>query len=239
MSYIRLKSMETLILPIGSYEYHWSLPLNTDTIIAKYISEKLSERINNSKTYPPLNYSVSTEHLERKETISIDPEVFLAYVRNIILSLLKLKPKRIILVNGHGGNRGLLEALITELQYTANEIRIILLDVWSAVQRIIKELFDIEVKSIIHGGLIEASILSACDIKLENYRNITFNEALNMIVEIRYRKTVIIKTPWTISSLKEPAKIYSKELGKKIVTKLLEEIVTEIETAEIEKITPL
>jgi len=230
--------METLILPIGSYEYHWSLPLNTDTLIALCVSRKLAEKLEKVIIYPPVNYSVSIEHLECMETISVDPEVFLAYMRNIVLNLLKLKPERIVLINGHGGNKGLLTTLITELQYTASEIDIVLLDIWSAIEKIASKYFGIKVGNIVHGGLIEASIIAACGVKLKEFKDITLEEAIKIIAKKSNNKS-LIKRPWSIKDLKEPTKIYSKELGERLLEVLVSEVVREIRHHKKGKIEPL
>ncbi|OYT56811.1 MAG: hypothetical protein B6U76_02670 [Desulfurococcales archaeon ex4484_217_2] len=230
--------MQTLILPIGSYEYHWSLPLNTDTLIALCVSRKLAEKLEKVIIYPPVNYSVSIEHLECMETISVDPEVFLAYMRNIVLNLLKLKPERIVLINGHGGNKGLLTTLITELQYTASEIDIVLLDIWSAIEKIASKYFGIKVGNIVHGGLIEASIIAACGVKLKEFKDITLEEAIKIIAKKSNNKS-LIKRPWSIKDLKEPTKIYSKELGERLLEVLVSEVVREIRHHKKGKIEPL
>jgi len=230
--------MLTLILPIGSYEYHWSLPLNTDTLIALCVSRKLAEKLEKVIIYPPVNYSVSIEHLECMETISVDPEVFLAYMRNIVLNLLKLKPERIVLINGHGGNKGLLTTLITELQYTASEIDIVLLDIWSAIEKIASKYFGIKVGNIVHGGLIEASIIAACGVKLKEFKDITLEEAIKIIAKKSNNKS-LIKRPWSIKDLKEPTKIYSKELGERLLEVLVSEVVREIRHHKKGKIEPL
>ena len=230
--------MLTLILPIGSYEYHWSLPLNTDTLIALCVSRKLAEKLEKVIIYPPVNYSVSIEHLERIETISVDPEVFLAYMRNIVLNLLKLKPERIVLINGHGGNKGLLTTLITELQYTAGEIDIVLLDIWSAIEKIASKYFGIKVGNIVHGGLIEASIIAACGVKLKEFKDITLEEAIKIIAKKSKDKS-LIRRPWSIKDLKEPSKIYSKELGERLLEVLVSVVVREIRHHKKGKIEPL
>lgn len=230
--------MLTLILPVGSYEHHWSLPSNTDTLIALCISRKIAEKLGEAVVYPPVNYSVSLEHLRCVETISIDPEVFLAYMRNIVLSMLKSKPKRVVIVNGHGGNRGLLTTLINELQYVANEADIVLLDLWSTVKNVVSKHFKIELEGIVHGGLIEASIVAACGVELKEFRDITLQEAVKTIRR-KLQSRSLIRRSWSVKDLKKPSKIYSKKLGEKLLEALISEVVNEIRHRREGKVEPL
>ena len=231
--------METLILPIGSYEYHWSLPLNTDTLIALCVARKIAEKIEKATIYPPVNYGVSLEHVERLETVSIDPEVFLAYVRNIVLNMLKLKPKRIILINGHGGNKGLLTTLTMELQYTSNSTDIVLLDIWSAIKKILDKYFGVKAVDLIHGGLIESSVAAVCNIELKEFKNITLEEAIKVVAAKKSKSKGLTIRPWSIKNLEEPSKICSKELGERILEVLVSEVVDEIKHHMEGKIKPL
>lgn len=92
------------ILPIGSVEQHGPHnPLGTDFLIAEELAKELSKRTN-VLVLPTVAYGVSFHHSNFPGTISIDEEVFAQYIYNIMVSLSKNGVKKVLVINGHGGN---------------------------------------------------------------------------------------------------------------------------------------
>jgi creatinine amidohydrolase/Fe(II)-dependent formamide hydrolase-like protein len=101
-----LRADSILCLPIGAMEQHGPhLPLNTDTVLADAISHRVVERwgeIHDLWLLPPLAIGLSREHAWASGTLSLSVAGMTALLR--------------LIVNGHGGNRGILEALGRELR---------------------------------------------------------------------------------------------------------------------------
>lgn len=99
----------TLLIPIGSCEQHGPhLPLDTDTQIALEIAHRAAAHIDNCLVAPPITISASGEHQGFPGTLSIGNEA-------VTLSVIELCrsadwARRIVLVNGHGGNVGAITA---------------------------------------------------------------------------------------------------------------------------------
>jgi creatinine amidohydrolase len=92
------------VLPIGSFEQHGEfLPLITDTVVACAISRKISERYT-VMLLPPLTITCSHEHTAWPGTVSISATTLFQLVNDIAQNLTRSGPKRLVLVNGHGGN---------------------------------------------------------------------------------------------------------------------------------------
>lgn len=116
-----LRASSILCLPIGSMEQHGAhLPLNTDTVLADAISRRVVERwgeIHDLWLLPPLAIGLSYEHAWASGTLSLSIAGMNALLRDLGCEIARSLPARhLLIVNGHGGNRGILEALGRELR---------------------------------------------------------------------------------------------------------------------------
>ena len=92
------------VLPIGSFEQHGPhLPLVTDTLIAVAIADGVSRRYQ-ALQLPPLTFSCSHEHADFAGTVSVSATTLAASVNDIARSLERQAIRRLLIVNGHGGN---------------------------------------------------------------------------------------------------------------------------------------
>ena len=111
-----LGAASVLCLPVGSMEQHGPhLPLITDTVLAEAFARRIVERW--SQTYdlwqlPPLPVGLSREHAWAPGTLSLSVAGMTALLRDLGREIARALPtKNLLIVNGHGGNRGILEAL--------------------------------------------------------------------------------------------------------------------------------
>jgi creatinine amidohydrolase/Fe(II)-dependent formamide hydrolase-like protein len=116
-----LRASSILCLPMGSMEQHGPhLPLNTDTVLAEAFTRRIVERW--GETYdvwrlPPISVGLSREHDWAAGTLSLSVSGMTAYLRDLCREIIRALPARnLLIVNGHGGNRGILEALGCELR---------------------------------------------------------------------------------------------------------------------------
>jgi creatinine amidohydrolase len=149
-----------LCIPVGATEQHGPhLPLNTDTILANGFAEKMVSEYH--KKYdlwllPTFEYSLSSEHNWASGTISISIELFINIFHELIRVLIDFQPARnIIIINGHGGNRGVLETLVQEFRHRYSVAAVVIHP--SALSRVKSESKFHEV----HGGKSETSVMLA------------------------------------------------------------------------------
>ncbi len=107
-------------LPLGSYEYHGSWPKDLDTKIALKVSEELGKRVG-GEVLPPLPYSSSWEW---EDSISLRVETLSSVLGDIASSCERLG-KVLVVVNAHGGNSGLVQAIARQYGFIA-------IDFWKA-----------------------------------------------------------------------------------------------------------
>ncbi len=99
-----LKGAGVGLLPVGSTEQHGPhLPLGTDFLTAEWIAREAAER-GGYLLLPTVPVGVSRHHRQFWGTLWVEPEVLAAYVIGISRSLAYHGLKRIVFVNGHGGN---------------------------------------------------------------------------------------------------------------------------------------
>jgi creatinine amidohydrolase len=92
------------VLPVGSFEQHGRhLPLATDTIVACAIAEAIAESYD-VFLLPPVTMACSHEHASFTGTVSIGAATLYQVIRDIQASLEQQGIRRLVLVNGHGGN---------------------------------------------------------------------------------------------------------------------------------------
>lgn len=105
-----------LILPLGSVEQHGNhMPLGTDTMLAQSISLAAAEWTGNVAVLPPPWYGFSAHHMRFAGSITLRPETLIAVAEDIVGSLVKHGFRHILIVNGHGGNGGVIDLLASTL----------------------------------------------------------------------------------------------------------------------------
>lgn len=130
------------ILPVGSNEQHGPQnPLGTDHLIAKAIAEEAAERTG-IICLPVIPFGVSSHHRQFWGTVHISPTTFKNYVKDVCLALNYYKVRKIVVVNGHGGNLPALTELARELREEG--IFVSIFQWWEAADKLLPNLFEKE-----------------------------------------------------------------------------------------------
>lgn len=116
-----LSASSILCLPMGSMEQHGPhLPLNTDSVLAEALTARIVERWGEAYDLwrlPPVSIGLSHEHDWAAGTMSLSVGGMTSLLRDLAREIVLALPVRnLLIVNGHGGNRGILEALGRELR---------------------------------------------------------------------------------------------------------------------------
>lgn len=98
-----LKTDNRAIVPLGSTEQHAFLSLATDNILAQKISLDAAEPLG-IPVFPVQAYGITPSFMAYPGTVTLKVETFVAVVKDILTSLRDTGFRRILLLNGHGGN---------------------------------------------------------------------------------------------------------------------------------------
>ncbi|NOZ49702.1 MAG: creatininase family protein [Chloroflexi bacterium] len=98
-----LKSDDRAILPLGSTEQHAYLSLSVDSLLSERIAVDAAEPLG-VPVFPVQPYGVAPYFLAFPGSVSLRIETYIRLIRDILDSLAHSGFRRILIVNGHGGN---------------------------------------------------------------------------------------------------------------------------------------
>ena len=154
-----LQETDIVLLPVGSVEQHGPhLPLDTDAYDAYWICCRAAERLLEEgvrvAVAPPIYYGVSGHHMDFPGTVAVSPTTFAQYVFEVCASLAKHGFRRIVIINGHGGNNPALymvaQRLKLELGVTAY------VDLLGLARTVLAEVVEVK-EGDVHAGEAETS----------------------------------------------------------------------------------
>lgn len=101
-----LSSDTPVIIPIASLEQHGPhLPLCTDSILTGEIVRRAVDLLGGRGLFAPVLWLGSSEHhLDFAGTLSASPRTYISLVSELVQNFLHHGFRRIVLLNGHGGN---------------------------------------------------------------------------------------------------------------------------------------
>jgi creatinine amidohydrolase len=91
------------VLPLGSTEQHAYLSLSVDSILAERLAVESAEPLG-VPVFPVLAYGITPYFRAFPGTVTLRAQTYLAIVRDLLDSIAEQGFKRILIVNGHGGN---------------------------------------------------------------------------------------------------------------------------------------
>jgi creatinine amidohydrolase len=125
-----LETDDRAVLPLGSTEQHSYLRLTVDCILPERVAEEAAEPLG-VPVFPVLAYGVTPYFREFPGTISLRVETHLNVVRDILDSMAHSGFRRILIVNGHGGN-GAVQQFAQEWGAAHPTCRVIFHNWWNA-----------------------------------------------------------------------------------------------------------
>jgi len=162
-----------VVVPTGSIEQHGPhLPVSTDTIIVSEISRRAAHKAR--KTIPTLLlptivYGTSPYHMKFPGTISLSDETYLALLTEIRTCVVQHGFRRLVFLNGHGGNIAALQLAIQRIHRTSrNPTLCVAATYWNFIREEVQACRHSSRGGISHAGEFETSALLWLHPKLVN-----------------------------------------------------------------------
>jgi len=95
-----------VVIPIAALEQHGHhLPLFTDSMLLGEIVRRVDERMGERVLFAPLTWLGNSEHhMDFAGTLSAPPRTYIDLLAGLLENFLRHGFKRVLLINGHGGN---------------------------------------------------------------------------------------------------------------------------------------
>jgi creatinine amidohydrolase len=147
-----LKNDDRLILVLGACEQHGYLSLLTDVKIPQALADAASKKTG-VLIAPSVNCGVSPYFLKYPGTISLRSSTFSSLLEDIVSSVHGHGFRRILVLNGHGGNDGARNVMV-ELANQLQGLKVTWYSWWTS-EKVLEVAHKKELKSS-HAGWIEA-----------------------------------------------------------------------------------
>lgn len=128
-----LEKNDIALFPVGSTEQHGKhLPFDNDAFSAFEIAKRVSERTEVLYT-PVLPFGYSKHHLNFPGSISLETQTLVKVYKEVCLSLIHNGFRKIIIMNGHGGNTSWISQAQAEIFYETG-IRVFSLMIFNSLR---------------------------------------------------------------------------------------------------------
>ena len=154
-----------IVLPTGAIEQHGPhLPCAVDSVIASGVVGHALARLPKEVpafAMPPITYGKSEEHLHFPGTITLTGETLLATMIEIGESVYRSGFRKLLIVNGHGGQPQVMEMAAREMRLRHGDFIGVPSFTWRVPNVAGRYLSDREKKLAMHAGHAETAIMMA------------------------------------------------------------------------------
>jgi creatinine amidohydrolase len=226
---IKNRKFDVAVIPIGATEVHaWHLPFGNDALHAAEIARRAAGRATQKGAkilvLPTIPFGCSPDVMSYPYTVTIRPTTLLRLLEDLIVSLAAHGIRKFVILNGHGGNTGTIEALTREL-YGRHGAFIAGLDWWITVADVVSQVQETDELS--HADEIETS--QSLEICPELVRMDVAEKTRTNPTQLKKMKQYGGKflSPWHLytknAGVGDPTRA-TKAKGKKIVSAAVERI---------------
>jgi len=218
-----LEKDKIVVLPFGSFEQHGRhLPLLTDTMIVTAIAERVeAAHPETVLLLPTLWLGYSPHHIGFPGTLTAAPNTYIDLLCQILEPMIELGFRKILVLNGHGGNECPLRMAFREVKHRLKSpegLWLAAMSDWSAAPEMLHACeYETSLMLHLHPDLVQ---MDEAEAKLKPFHSefYSFDFHRPDIVTVDYSFKEITKT----GALGHPEQA-SAEMGETLLQKMVEE----------------
>lgn len=166
----------TLVLPLGSTEQHGHhLPVSVDATVVTHLAEAAVAQASSQipvLLLPTLRFGFAQHHLPFGGTVSLRSETYVNVLTDIVVGLASQGFRRLILLNGHGGNESPMHLVVDSIaSQNKIDIHIAAASYWKIAQESLLTLNFGDATVPGHAGHFETSLMMAISPELVQLQN--------------------------------------------------------------------
>ena len=151
-------TVDTILLPVGTIEAHGSACLGTDNFIPEAIALGVAERLN-ALVAPTLSYGVTRSLYRYPGGVTINPETYALFIRDVLNSFADTGFKNVFVMNGHGGNNDALKNVAQKFHHE-RKVNVAVIHWWELCSEMTNDFFG---HAGGHAGTDETAMVMAID----------------------------------------------------------------------------
>lgn len=148
-----------VIIPIAATEQHGPhLPVNTDTAIVLAVAERVSQVVDEFPVVvaPAVPWGISHHHMVFPGSITLRSSTMIQLIEDLCRAFHDQGYRKIVLLNSHGGNLGVLNTVVNELATEDIEVAAVTYYMLAAGER--AALCEVDQRQADHAGEMETSL---------------------------------------------------------------------------------
>ena len=149
----------TVVMPFAAIEQHGPHnPVAVDTHLATAVCQKATDNLEGVLLTPTMWAGQSPHHMEFPGTLTLSLETYTAVIQDLVSSVARHGYKKVLLVNGHGGNIAPLQAAALQLKHNLG-ITLWMVTYFKLGNEVAAEHRNGEIGSMAHSGEFETSMM--------------------------------------------------------------------------------
>jgi creatinine amidohydrolase len=150
-----------VVLGIAAIEQHGPhLPINTDVIIGQHFLDAVDTRLGPDVCILPIvQVCCSEHHMDFAGTLTVRHETMLAYIGDILDSVVAHGFRNLVLFNSHGGNQAIGQVILEKFGVRHPDHRIVLLTWWRLAAPELSEICESGFGGVGHACEFETSLV--------------------------------------------------------------------------------
>jgi len=133
------KKTDAVLVPVGTIEAHGVTGLGTDNQVPASICNRVADKVN-ALIAPGINYGITKSLLPYHGSVTVLPDTFERYVFEVAAGLADTGFRRIVFMNGHGGNTEALKNVSFRL-YREKKVYSAVIDWWTLCAEEIRQVY--------------------------------------------------------------------------------------------------